>query len=277
LDGSLLAAPTIAKGERLDYTAFSLQMVAVQEWFGWLFVNLDGQAPSMEECFGAAYHIPANWAPERMTVAKTSTYDIAANWKLIIENYMECYHCTSIHPALCRVSQVGSEEGWTHDGTWLGGPMDLKPDAETMSLDGKSYGVTIPTLDDKQRRRVIYLAIAPNLLLSLHPDYIMTHRLDPIEPGRTIVECSWLFAPEATELPDFDPSYASDFWEITNGEDLGACASMQLGLASPGYVPGPFADSELEVFLAQRMMGKGYLDGRLTTPKMPREVVATPS
>jgi Rieske 2Fe-2S family protein len=198
----------------------------------------------MQECFGSAHNIPANWAPERMTVAKSSTYDVAANWKLIIENYMECYHCTSIHPALCRVSEVGSEEGWTHDGTWLGGPMELKPDAETMSLDGKSYGVTIASLDNDQRRRVIYLVIAPNLLLSLHPDYAMTHRLQPIAP---------------------------DFWEITNSEDLGACASMQLGLASPGYVPGPFADSELEVYLAQRMMGQGYLDGHLSTPKVPRE------
>ena len=79
----------------------------------------------------------------------------------------------------------------------------------------------------------------PNVLLSLHPDYVMTHVLTPLGPDRTRVRCSWSFSPEDLERPGFDPSYAVDFWDITNRQDWSACESVQRGLASEHWVPGP--------------------------------------
>ena len=264
LDGSLRVAPTMKEEEDFPRSEFPLQSVAVTEWFGWFFVNFSGDAPSLRDQLGNAFDLPVIWEPERMTVELSSQYEIAANWKLIIENYMECYHCPSIHPALCRVTYVDSVDFIEHSGAWLGGFMDLIEGVETMSLTGQSGGVRLRGLDDRRARQVLYMALMPNLLLTLHPDYVMTHRIDPIGPKQTAVECAWLFPPEAKELPGFDPAYAKDFWHLTNSEDLGACASVQLGLASKGYRRGPFAAAESEVLATQRMFARGYLDGRLS-------------
>jgi len=79
--------------------------------------------------------------------------------------------------------------------------MDLMDFAETMSLTGESKGVRIRGLDDTQAREVYHYGLFPNLLISRHPDCVMTHRFEPLGPGETKVECLWLFPPEAREHP----------------------------------------------------------------------------
>ena len=108
--------------------------------------------------------------------------DLACNWKVVLENYHECYHCPLIHPELCQVSPPASGDNFELDGAWVGGTMDLKDHAATMSLDGHSDGVPIPGLDAERLRTVAYLGLFPNLLLSLHPDYLMTHLVEPLGP-----------------------------------------------------------------------------------------------
>ena len=98
----------------------------------------------------------------------------------------------------------------------------------------------------------------PNLLVSLHPDYVMTHRLEPLTPTTTHVECQWLFAPESFERPGFDPSYASDFWHLTNGQDWAAVESVQRGMRSPKYVPGLLASNEDAVYQWVSLIASGY-------------------
>jgi glycine betaine catabolism A len=121
--------------------------------------------------------------------------------------------------------------------------------------------VPIPGLDAGARRQVFYLALFPNLLLSLHPDYLMTHRLEPLGPGRTRVECRWLFPPEAWERPGFDPSYAEEFWDLTNTQDWGACESVQRGIAGRGYRQAPFSELEDEVWQFAALVATGYAEG----------------
>ncbi len=169
-----------------------------------MFVNADGSAPrSWSRAWATSTSLISAWEPERLFVAATHEYVIEANWKTITENYHECYHCPSIHPALCDVTPIESGENFPHDGLWVGGSMELKDFAETMSLTGDSGGVPIRGLDQRQRREVYYFGLFPNLLLSLHPDYIMTHRFEPLGPSRSAVECQWLFPPEAEERRDF--------------------------------------------------------------------------
>ena len=74
----------------------------------------------------------------------------------------------------------------------------------------------------------------PNLLISLHPDYVMTHRLEPLAPDRTTIECQWLFDPECGGTDGFDPSYAVDFWDLTNRQDWAACEGVQRGVGLAG-------------------------------------------
>lgn len=178
---------------------------------------------------------------------------------MISENYHECYHCPQIHPELCRVSPPDSGVNYDLPGAWVGGEMDLAEHARTMSLDGRSDGAMIPGLTDRQRRQVAYVGLFPNLLLSLHPDYVLTHRLEPLAPGRTRVTCEWLFPPAALELASFDPAYAVDFWDRTNSRDWAACESVQRGLASPHFRPGPLAPNEDAVHRFVAMVARGYL------------------
>jgi glycine betaine catabolism A len=137
--------------------------------------------------------------------------------------------------------------------------MELLPHAETMSMDGESGGVRFRRLDSSVRY-VYYLQLFPNLLLSIHPDYVMTHRLEPVTHDRTAVECEWLFPPEAGDLAGFDPSYAVDFWDLTNRQDWAACESVQRGVGGPGYRQAPFSEMERCVARAMALVARGYLE-----------------
>jgi glycine betaine catabolism A len=266
LDGTLGAAPRFGELDGFVKQEYPLVAARIEEWRGWLFVNAAADGPDLTEHVGNLDTSIAAWEIERLVVAESHSYEVAANWKTITENYHECYHCPSIHPALCDVTPVDSGRNMAHDGLWVGGVMELKDSAETMSLSGRSEGVPIRGLDARQRREVRYVGLFPNLLVSLHPDYVMSHRIEPVGPGRTKVECSWLFPPEAIRQPGFSPLYASEFWDITNREDWRACESVHRGLQSQGSHRGPFARSEDEVHVFMAMIAKAYLDGVVSTP-----------
>jgi Rieske 2Fe-2S family protein len=250
LDGSLRAAPGFRDNADFAGADHGLVPLPLVEWHGWLFVNATGNAVPFAEHIGALDDLIAPYAPESLVVAARHTYEIAANWKLVVENYHECYHCPMIHPELCQVSVPTSGDNFDLPGAWVGGTMDFKGDAVTMSLDGTSHGRPIPTAP---QQTVLYAGMFPNLLISGHPDYVMAHRMVPLAPDRTWVECTWLFPGE-----DIDPSYAVDFWDITNREDWGACESVQRGLASPHFKPGPFAPSEDAVHQWVTMLARAY-------------------
>jgi Rieske 2Fe-2S family protein len=163
-----------------------------------------------------------------------------------------------IHPELCRVSPPESGENLEQAGNWIGGWMDLREDAQTMSLDGHSGGTAIARLDEHEKRTVMYVAVLPNLLISLHPDYVMTHLLTPLSPDRTRIRCSWAFPAEVANAEGFDPAYAVDFWDLTNRQDWSACESVQRGLSSPHFRPGPLAPGEDAVHQWVTMIGRLY-------------------
>ena len=266
LEGALAGAPRFGEAPGFDKADYPLVQVRVAEWHGWIFVDASGDAPDFIDHVGNLDGLLAPWEPERLSAGKRHEYVVRANWKGIIENYHECYHCPSIHPALCKVTPTDSGESFAPTGCWVGGSMELEDHAETMSLSGASGGVPIRGLEAKQLREVYYVGLFPNLLISLHPDYVMAHRLEPLGPGETLVECTWLFPPEAGEREGFDPAYAAEFWDITNREDWAACESVQRGLASRGQRQGPFAEGEDEVLAFMAMVTRGYLEGRIAAP-----------
>ena len=106
-------------------------------------------------------------------------YDVKANWKLIIQNYNECLHCPNLHPALNKLSHYLSGENEPLQATYMGGRMDLRPGVETLTMDGRCSRAFLPGLSPQDVRRVYYYAIFPNMLLSLHPDYMLVHTLWP--------------------------------------------------------------------------------------------------
>jgi Rieske 2Fe-2S family protein len=229
---------------------------------GWAFSRAAGEGLGFDEQFGNLSQYLAPYEPERLVVAARHAYEVAANWKLVHENYQECYHCSEIHPALCKVTPPDSGYSIDIRGCYVAGPMDLRDDVETMSLDGRSGGVPLRGLSPQQLREVGYFGVWPNLLISPHPDYVLTHRLEPLAPDRTFVECEWLFPPEALERPGFSPAYAVDFWDVTNREDWRACESLQRGVSSRGHRPGPLSVAwEAGTYMMVGMIAEAYRSG----------------
>jgi Rieske 2Fe-2S family protein len=262
LDGSLRVAPGFRDHTELRPGEHGLVELPLESWHGFLFVNGSGDAPPFAEHVGALDELVAPYQPARLVPLASHDYDLACNWKVVLENYHECYHCPLIHPELCQVSPPASGDNFELDGAWVGGTMDLKDHAATMSLDGHSDGVPIPGLDAERLRTVAYLGLFPNLLLSLHPDYLMTHLVEPLGPDLSHVVCTWYFPPEATERPGFDPAYAVEFWDRTNRQDWAACESVQRGMASPHFQPGPLAPAEDAVYHVVTMIARAYLGER---------------
>jgi len=255
LDGRLFAAPRMRDVEAFDRADYPLILVPLEIWHGWVLVNATGTAAPAATWIGALEDLVAPYQPERLRLAARHEYVLAANWKVIVENYQECYHCPLIHPELCAVTPADSGDNYDLPGAWVGGSMTLKDHAQTMSLDGRSLGVALPGVDP---RTVLYLGLFPNLLISLHPDYVMTHRMVSMAPDRTWVECSWLFDPDCPATEGFDPGYAVDFWDLTNRQDWAACESVQRGLASPHFRTGPLAPNEDAVHQWVQLVGRLY-------------------
>jgi Rieske 2Fe-2S family protein len=232
-------------------------------WHGFAFVNLGGEAPAMAAHAGDLDGLLAPWEPARLAAAARRAYLVRANWKLLVENYHECYHCPSIHPELCRLTPPDSGRNLAPRGAWVGGAMDLREHAATMAVGGTLTAAPLPGLHGPALRRVLYVGLFPNLLVSAHPDYVLTHRLEPLDAGRTRVVCEWLFAPEALAADGFDPARAVEFWDLTNRQDWRACESVQRGMGSPGYRPGPLAPGEDAVYRFVALVAAGYLRGRV--------------
>ena len=253
LDGALTTATAMRGVDGFDPAEFGLVELPARTWEGWLFVNAAGGAAPFAEYLGALDELLRPYRLPDLRLGARHDYRVAANWKVIVENYQECYHCPQIHPELCRVSPPTSGANWDLPGAWVGGSMDLREHAETMSTDGRGSGVFI---EGAPRRTVRYLALFPNLLVSAHPDYVMTHRLWPVAPGVTEVECRWYFPDGGT-----DPAYAVDFWDLTNRQDWAACESVQRGLGSPHFRPGPLAPNESAVYRWTTLVARAYRDG----------------
>ena len=261
LDGTLRNAPGFDQHDEFDAGQFGLTELRLVDWHGWLFVDPSGKDADFAEHVAGTEEIVGPYRPENLTVVARHSYELATNWKVIVENYQECYHCPSIHPELSRISPPTSGENVELPGDWMGGWMSMIDEAETMSLSGRSGGVAIKGLSEHELRTVMYLVGYPNLLVSLHPDYVMTHRMTPLAVDRTHVECTWAFPKEAVEKPDFDASYAVDFWDLTNRQDWAACESVQRGLSSPHAQPGPLAPEEEGVYQFVTRVAKAYAGG----------------
>jgi len=258
LDGRVRNAPGFSETEGFDPEEFGLAELRLVNWHGWLFTDPSGEDADFSEHVAGLEEVIGPYRPEDLTIVDRHSYELATNWKVIAENYQECYHCSTIHPELSRISPPTSGENLELAGSWMGGWMSIVEGAETMSLTGKSGGVAIQGLSEHELHTVMYLVGYPNLLVSLHPDYVMTHLMTPLAVDRTHVECAWAFPKDVAAQPDFDPSYAVDFWDLTNRQDWAACESVQRGLSSPHARPGPLAPDEDGVYQFVTRVARSY-------------------
>jgi glycine betaine catabolism A len=244
LDGRLIGAPSSGDIEGFTKSDYPLHRVAIERWEGFLFINLADDpepfATAYERLLGrfSRFNLP------NLTVARTIEYDVRANWKLLFQNYSECYHCGPVHPPLSKLTPPTSGENDLIDGPFTGGFMVINEGHQSLTMSGRSCGVMVGDLPEEDLNRVYYYALFPNMLLSLHPDYVMFHTLWPETPDRTRIFCSWLFNPASLTRPDCNPDDGIDFWDMTNRQDWHICEQSQLGVQSRAYEPGPYSKRE---------------------------------
>ncbi len=244
LDGRLLSARQMHEVAGFDRAEHPLQQAALVEWEGFLYVWLAGAPLPFDKAFAPLLGKFAGWRLPELRCGQQITYNVQANWKLIVQNYSECYHCPLIHPQLDRLSPSDSGRNDLDEGPFLGGFSTLRHSGGSLTTSGSAARPPIAGLRAEDIDRIYYYALFPNLLISLHPDYVMAHILWPEAPDRTRIACLWLFEPSVLEQPDFDPRDAVDFWDTTNRQDWHVCELTQRGVSSRAYLPGPYAQAE---------------------------------
>jgi len=242
LDGRLLGAPHMHEGLcREDY---GLNRVQADLWDGYIFINLRENAAPLTTQLADLPQKFANWQMADLRLYKRTEYSVQANWKLIVLNYNECLHCPVLHPALSAITDYLSGDNDSPQGSYIGGSMEFQGGAETISKDGKRRRDYLPGLTHEERSKVYYYAVFPNLFLSLHPDYVMTHTLWPRAVDRTDIVCEWHFRPAEMAKSDFVGNDAVEFWDMTNREDWRISELSQAGIRSRAYKPGPYSRCE---------------------------------
>ena len=246
LDGRLLGAPHMNDVPGFRKADYSLHPVNLALWEGFIFLNLANSPAPLKKWFAPLAGKFSRWNLPALRSAKRIEYDVRANWKLIFENYSECYHCLGVHPELSKISPYDSAENDLTEGPFLGGFMRIaKGKSLTISGNACALGVTDKEEEgEESKHRVFYYSIFPNMLLSLHPDYVMVHQLWPKSPERTLILCDWFFHPEAFGRGDFDPDDAIQFWDMVNRQDWHVCELSQQGISSRVYEPGPYSARE---------------------------------
>jgi Rieske 2Fe-2S family protein len=248
LDGRLMAAPQMDDVDGFERSEFPLRSVACDTWDGHVFINLSA---SPEPLRAQLADLPVRFAPWRMQDLRRAhriDYDIRTNWKLVVQNYNECLHCPIIHPLLNRMHHYLAAENVPTTDSYCGGAMGFKDGVETLSSDGKRRRACLPGLGDRERTLVNYFAIYPNLLLTLHPDYMMTITIWPQDCGRTRLAAEWHFHPDEMNKPGFVFEDAVEFWDRTNREDWAISEQSYLGISSRGYQPGPYSERERQLW-----------------------------
>jgi Rieske 2Fe-2S family protein len=236
LDGRLIGAPNMKDAQGFDRGDYGLISVPLQAWEGLIYLNLAPEArESLADQLGDIYSKYARYHLGDLAVGATITYDIRANWKLIHENFSECGHCPVMHPELSAL--VPSFKAGVVS-TYGGNGAELGDGVESLTPTGKLSRPPLRDLHPEDRHRYYGMTTNPNLFLSFHPDYVLTHILEPLAADHTRVICHWLFDPEIVRQPEFDPSDAVETWDLVNRQDWEACEMTQLGMSSRVYADG---------------------------------------
>ncbi|MFC0432867.1 aromatic ring-hydroxylating dioxygenase subunit alpha [Kutzneria buriramensis] len=242
LDGKLVAAPNLTKMPDVDRVEYGLVNVHVREWLGYVWLCLADKPPSFEddvvgactERLGDAEAI-GHYDVAGLSVGRRIVYDVAANWKLIVENFMECYHCATIHPELTEVLPEFTE-GLAAQ-YYVGHGAEFGSEIQGFTVDGSAGLDRIPGVSEDQDRRYYAITVKPQVFINLVPDHVILHRMFPLAADRTVVECDWLYLPSVVESGK-DVSRSVELFHRVNEQDFEACERCQPAMSSRAYAKG---------------------------------------
>lgn len=267
LTGELRNAPFLTETDALRKELLPLHPAGVGTWGGFVFVHLTPDAASsLPAHLGPVPERLARYPLAQLHTARRITYDVRANWKCIVENYNECYHCGPVHPELCEIVPAFKQAGG-RGLDWDRG-IPHRDGATTFTSTGTTTREPFSGLNDDERTRHKGELIYPNLMLSLSPDHVAAFTLWPLAPDRTVIECDFLFHEHEMRRSGFDPSDAVEFWDLVNRQDWRICESVQRGMSSRVFRFGyyaPMEDQSLDIrrYVSERL-GDGLGSGRGT-------------
>lgn len=238
LDGTLHHAPYL----EVEKSGYALHEIKLDCWGGFVFLKIGSDSATLPEQLGPIPERTSRYPLDELVVGCKLDYQVAANWKAILENYNECYHCAGIHPELCKIVPEFRKNGSAHLDWDAGIPQ--KPGTNTYTHSGTSKRPPFPRLNDAEKERHFGELAYPNLMLSLSMDHVAAFIVWPVGPEMTHIDCRLLFHPETRNQPDFDPSDAADFWHLVNQQDWTICERVQRGMHSRPFTQGLYAPME---------------------------------
>jgi Rieske 2Fe-2S family protein len=239
LDGKLIATPRRMETPDFDLKSFPLFAVSTRTWGGFIFVCLSTGVP---------FDPPGqfkNYSFEKLRIGKRIVADVKANWKLLAENFSECFHCPPVHPELCRVVTAYKEAGaWGLRGKEK--VPEYRAGAQTLTIDGMSRIPAMKSLSRKERQTLyVPWMMPPNLFLNVQPDYVNSHLVFPTGPESVRIVYDWLFEP--AHMPKGqDLEHYTALWEVTNAQDAGNCEWQQQGIQSREFEHGHYVPQEFD-------------------------------
>jgi len=261
LNGKLLAAGRMP--DDFDKGAHALVPVHLETVAGVIFICLDDSPPSFE---GLRAGLAPMLAPHRLTHAKLayqSTLVEYANWKLVMENARECYHCATGHPELAlsfpvnsvifskdtnesqsfydRMESLGLPSRLVEEDWWQAMRFPLNPGAVAMTMDGQFNVKTLMVDANGGDVGSLRWALEPHHFAHSTSEFTFSFSAMPVSPTETHVYSKWLVHEDAVEGVDYDVDVLADLWTRTNLQDKELAENNQSGVNSPGYRPGPYS------------------------------------
>jgi len=262
LDGSLLSAQRMTDFDKADH---GLRTVRIESVAGVLYICLSDDPPPFEtfrremEILLAPHHLAD------AKVAHSATLTEHANWKLVMENGRECYHCPTAHPELsktfpigtsahfdygddrspeifrARMEELGLPAGPAEEDWWQAVRFPLNPGMKSMTMDGELAVAKLmcePGAGDIGSMR---WALEPHSFAHATGDFTFFFSALPIGPRETLVVAKWLVHKDAVEGVDYDLAQLTTLWDTTNWQDKELAENNQDGVDSYGYTPGPYS------------------------------------
>ena len=264
LEGRLIGTPRRMETPDFDAKDFPLFEVSVDTWGGFVFVNLAGGkgTAGLQEKY-------RNYNFQNLRIGKRIVVDVKANWKLLVENFAECFHCPPVHPELCRVVTAYQEAGaWGLAEKFSSGP-EYKKGATTLTMDGTSRIPPFGNLNDAERKQIyIPEMLPPNLFFNIQPDYVNSHMMFPTGPQSVRIVYDWLFEPRHLPLPAADLQHYVALWEITNAQDARNCEWQQQGIHALPFRHGHYVPQEFDAHRFAQWVRQGLgANGRRVSGK----------
>ncbi|MGP8290964.1 aromatic ring-hydroxylating oxygenase subunit alpha [Vreelandella zhanjiangensis] len=270
LDGRLLFAGS-DMGTDFDLNQFGLKPVSVRTAGGFMFINLSDNPPAIDDFLVTLEHYLEPYQMDNVKVAVESSIVEQCNWKLVIENNRECYHCNGSHPELLnsliefddtedpRATDKYKDLVTRKQADWNGEqvPWQLKRFGKrnrltrtplldgvvSMTMDGKPACNKLMgrlTSPDMGSLRILHL---PNSWNHFMGDHAVVFRVLPLGPQQTVVTTKWLVHKDAVEGVDYDPENMRRVWDATNDQDRQLAEENQRGINSKAYQPGPYSQT----------------------------------